>query len=48
MNFDFQRLLEQAINRGTVEDALATAYVHRFLGDECTDVLDMLGIGGRP
>lgn len=25
----------------------AAQYVHRILGDDCADVLDMLGIGGR-
>ncbi len=48
MNFDNHRLLERAIERKANENALATAYCHRIFGDDCGDVLEALGIGGRP
>lgn len=48
MNFDNHRLLERAIERGEKEHELATTYVHRILGDDCGDVLEALGLGGRP
>ncbi len=48
MNFDHHRLLERAIERGENENALATAYCHRILGDDCGDVLEAPGLGGRP
>lgn len=48
MNFDHHRLLDRPIPDQDHEETAAAAYVHRILGDDCADVLDMLGIGGRP
>ncbi len=41
MNFDNNNLLDRAIDRQATED-------DRILGDDSGDVLEALGLGGRP